>query len=87
MTKDNNFCMLKYNTKALGREKNMSNEHLIKKKIGVCVYLCVCHIYTGIIQGQNRASDALELELKTFENCLIWVLGMELRCSRRTASA
>jgi hypothetical protein len=45
----------------------------------LCVYVYVClHACTGAPKGQKKSPDALELELWTFANCLMWMLGFEL---------
>lgn len=52
------------------------------------MHLCECvHMSTGAFGGQERVSDALELELETVVSCYAWVLGPELRSCGRTASA
>lgn len=49
----------------------------------VCV--CVLHVSAHTHRDQKRALDPLELELQAVVNYRIWVLGTELRSSRRAS--
>lgn len=52
------------------------------------MYVCVnmCHVNAGA-SGSHRASGPLELELKVFVTCLIWVLETKFQSAGRVASA
>lgn len=50
------------------------------------MYMCVS-VHTECLRDQKRASDPLKHGFHIVVSCLIWVLGVELQCSRRTLSA
>lgn len=51
----------------------------------VHVYECVCHICIGVLTGQNRVSDTLELELQL--SCPTGMWSIKLRLSGRATRA
>lgn len=46
----------------------------------ICVSMCMS---MGVPQRPGEAPDPLELVLQEVMSCLMWMLGTELRCSKR----